>query len=105
MIMFGKALHVANLILKTMYNVLNKMKTKFSYRCLLTTIFEFYQVEMSDSSRVEVFEFLDEKRLNQSHVFVAEDNTIYQMLREPHLGPSLTIPSLTLSDFTLTTSR
>lgn len=44
MILYGKAFDAADLILKIMYDVLDKTKTSFPYGCLLTKIFEFYQV-------------------------------------------------------------
>lgn len=79
MIMSNRAFDVFDLIRKTIFNVLDKTKTSFSYGCLLTRIFRFYQVESDDYDKVEATQFLDEKSLNQSHLFVSKDGILYQI--------------------------
>lgn len=93
MIMFGKDFVAYELLLKTMFDVLHKIKTGFPYGCRLTKIFEFYQVDLEDSDKVEVTEFLNKKSLNMPNIFVAEYRTLYPVPLETQFGPSVTLPT------------
>lgn len=53
LILSGKAFDAANLILKIMYDVIDKTKTNFLYKFLMTNIFEFYQVDLVECEKVE----------------------------------------------------
>lgn len=44
--MFGKAIDATEIILETMFDVLDKTKTEFLCWRLLTRIFDFYQVDL-----------------------------------------------------------
>ena len=86
MILAGKPFDMADLVLKTMLNVVSKAKSGLPYGCLLIKVFEHYKIKFEESDKQLVTEFFDERSLAQSNLKVLDDGSLVYVESTPSQG-------------------
>ena len=80
MLLSGRKFNLSELILKNMNDVFEgNQSTGLPYGLLLTRFFEFYGVDLRETEKIVVKEFLDAKNLAQSHLKVDKDGNLVQI--------------------------